>query len=99
MNKIGYKIWHNIRKSIGMNFRNTIHNIRENIFNNTFHNIDFSIGFNIRRNVDDNVWYNIRINIVDNIEYNIRENSFNYLTPPNKTLYLIQSQIKNQIYE
>ena len=70
-------------------------------------NIQNNIEQNIWDKVGNGVWNNVWGNICDNIRLkwgNIKRHStpfysFNYLNPSNKTLNLIQSQIKKQIYE
>ena len=94
---ITYNNWHNIGKNIA-------DNIWDNIVNNVADNIWWD---NIAPKTADNAVFDI-IDVVGNAIFddagNIRfvgisGNVIKYLSPPNQTIDLIQSQIKNQVYE
>ena len=75
---------------------------------NTNYNIDIMDNIWIEDSIWINLYNNICFSILNNITSNIRNNvslhffndsPFNYLSPSTQTLNLIQSQIKEQVYE
>ena len=107
---ITYNNWHNIGKNIADNiWDNIVNNVADNIWwdniaPKTADNIWWD---NIAPKTADNAVFDI-IDVVGNAIFddagNIRfvgisGNVIKYLSPPNQTIDLIQSQIKNQVYE
>ena len=87
MNNIAVYIGNNIVYNI---FNSISHNVQNNLFNNAFRDIN-TIWDCINYIIEGTIW----INPGDNIKTNI----FSYPNVSPETLSVIESQIKNQVYE